>query len=320
MRRQFDSAGRAVLVTGTSSGIGYATAVHLARNGFTVFGTVRKREDRDRIAALGLQNLVPIEPFDLTRHDQIKAGIRTVREELDNRHITGLYGLVNNAGGGGPAPVELLPVDSLRRELDTRIVGAVAVLQSALPLLRNAGGRVIWITTPAIIPTPYVSAIHACDFAVNCLSRTLDIELGGLGIPSIMVRCGGVRTPAGLRTVSDVELLFRTSESDAAPLYEGRMRDWAQEMEAFDRRRIAPVRVARTVELALSAPRPKRRYSIGHMARIAVTLELLPQPLADAILRRRFAPGSASAPNAEKGARPESAQYAARRKPPWPED
>ena len=142
--------------------------------------------------------------------------------------------------------------------------------------------------TPALIPTPYVASIHACDFAVDCLTRTLDIELNRWRIPNIMVRCSGIKAPAGLRTTSDVEAVLERGPRDRTVLYEEALKKWADDMTAFDVKRTAPKRVGEVVLKALLATKPRRRYSVGHMSRAAAFLELLPHPAADWILRKRF--------------------------------
>jgi NAD(P)-dependent dehydrogenase (short-subunit alcohol dehydrogenase family) len=226
-------------------------------------------------------------PLDLTREDQIETAAGMLRDRLAETGKS-LFAVVNNAGSGAPAPIELIPAEMMNRELAARITGPIILLQQILPLLRSGAGRILWITTPAIIPTPFVAAIHACDFAVNCLARTLDIELARWNIPTIMIRCGGVQTPAGLRTTDDVARLLHTAPADRVSLYASALQKWAEEMAEFDKRRIPPEHVAETVLRALETPRPRRRYSVGHMARLAAMLEALPQPLADWILKKRF--------------------------------
>jgi NAD(P)-dependent dehydrogenase (short-subunit alcohol dehydrogenase family) len=280
--------GKAVLVTGCSSGIGRRAALALAERGFTVFATVRRESDAVSLRSLNLAGLVPVCPLDLAKTDDIRAAGGFVESELARRDIKGLDGLVNNAGGGGPAPVELLDPAAFHTELRARLVGPVTLVQAVLPLLRRGGGRIVWIMTPALIPTPYVAAIHACDFAANCLARTLDIELKNWRIMNIMIRCGGIRTPAGLRTVSDVEALLRTAPPERAALYEGALRRWAEDMARFDEKRTDAAKVSEVVARALTAEKPKRRYSVGHMARAAAFLEFLPQALTDRILKKRF--------------------------------
>jgi len=146
----------------------------------------------------------------------------------------------------------------------------------------------VWIVTPATIPTPYVTSIHACDFAVNCVVRTLDIELKPWRIPNILIRCGGIKTATGLRTTVELEASFQTWPRERSVLYEHALRQWGKDMAEFDAKRTEPEQVAQVVLEALRAREPKRRYSIGHMAGAAAFLESLPQPIADSILMKRF--------------------------------
>jgi NAD(P)-dependent dehydrogenase (short-subunit alcohol dehydrogenase family) len=280
--------GSAVFVTGCSSGIGRQTAMTLAERGYVVFATVRKEADAENLRGLGIANLVPVCPLDLADLRQVARVAGLVADELRRRGKNGLYGLVNNAGGGSPAPIELMELEEFRTELHARVLGSVAMVQTFLPLIRQAHGRIVWIMTPALIPTPYVTSIHACDFAVNCIVRTLDIELKPWSVRNIMVRCGGIRTPAGLRTTSDVEAVLATGPRDRVLLYEQALRKWAAEMAEFDRKRTEPERVAAVVVEALSAQRPKRQYAVGHMATAARLLEAMPRSLTDRILRMRF--------------------------------
>jgi Short-chain alcohol dehydrogenase of unknown specificity len=279
---------KSLLITGCSSGIGRATAQYLASKGALVFASVRKAQDADALRELGLPNLIPLCPLDLTRLDQIDPVLAQVQAELRRRGRSGLDALLNNAGGGGPAPIEMLDPRELQTQLLARVAGPVALTQACLPLLRAASGRILWITTPALIPTAYVASIHACDFAVACIARTLEIELKPWNIRSIMIRCGGIQTPAGARTQSDVATLLQRDVSGRADLYRDRLQAWQQDMVDFDVHRTPPEKVASVIERALLAAAPKRQYSVGYMAGAAAFLETLPASLADAILKARY--------------------------------
>ena len=283
-----DNNGEAVLITGCSSGIGQQIAITLAKHGFVVFATVRKQVDAERLRDLSTPGLIPVCPLDLTCLEHISDTAEFVTEELNRRGLDGLYALVNNAGGGSPAPIELMDLDQFRTELQARVLGSVAMVQALLALIRQASGRILWIMTPALMPTPYVTSIHACDFAVNCIARTLDIELKPWKIPNIMIRCGGIKTPAGLRTTADVDAVLQKGRRERVSLYEKALRKWAKDMADFDEKRTDPEKVAGIVLKALTAKRPKRRYSIGYMAGAAGFLEAMPQSVADWILKRRF--------------------------------
>jgi NAD(P)-dependent dehydrogenase (short-subunit alcohol dehydrogenase family) len=282
------SCGEAVLITGCSSGIGRATAIHLARHGYTVFATVRRDSDAAALSALQEPNLVPVCPLDLSHQDHIPAVVDFVNAEIQSRSLTGLRALINNAGGGQVAPVELMDLGQFNQELQVRLVGATALLQALLPTIRRTpGGRIMWITTPALIPTRYVASIHAADFAVNCLVRTLRIELKRWAIPTVMIRCGGIQTPSVTRSMDKLHDDLQRWPDDQVELYGDELRAWIREMAEFDARRTPPEKVAEVVYQALKADSPRGRYSVGYMAGIAAVLESIPQPLADAILARR---------------------------------
>lgn len=289
MSRDIQPSGEGVLITGCSSGIGRATAIHLAQRCFTVFATVRKQVDAAALRSLGEPNLVPVCLLDLADLEHIPAVVDAVTGELARRGREGLYALIQNAGGGSVAPIELMGLAEFNAEVEARLVGSVALVQAFLPMLRRAeGGRIVWITTPAIIPTPYVASIHACDFAVNCMARTLDIELKPWRIPSVMIRCGGIRTPAAERSMHALAQSLEEWPRERAALYQQALQDWRESMVGFDAKRTPPEKVAAIVYRALVARSPKHRYAIGHMAGAAAFLEALPQPLADAILWMRF--------------------------------
>ena len=279
--------GEGVLVTGCSSGIGRATATHLAQRGFTVFATVRKAADAEGLRQLREPNLVPLCPFDLTRLDQVPGMVDQISAELAKRGQGGLYALVNNAGGGFIAPVELMDMGKFHVELQARILGPVALLQALLPGIREAGGRVVWIVTPALITTPYVASIHACDFAVACLARTLNLELKPWDIPNIMIRCGGIDTTSPARSNAELETAVKVWPPERYALYARALGKLQHEFAGFDQQRTPAEEVARVVERALCASRPKARYQVGHMSRMAALLEYLPQTLADTLIGMR---------------------------------
>ena len=286
-RGSLPGAGRGVLVTGCSTGIGRAAAFHLAEHGFTVFATVRKEGDRQELEQAEKPGLVPVAPFDLRVPGHIPPLVRRIEEELASRGQPGLFAIVNSAGGGSVAPLELLDIEGFRGELETRLVGPVALAQALLPSLRRAGGRMVWIATPALIPIPYVSSIHACDFAANCITRTFAVELVPWKIPSVFIRCGGIVTAAPEKNARELEQALARWPEERRSLYEAALARESEQLAAFDRKRSDPRVVAEKVLEALCARRPKRVYRCGYMSGAAAVLDLLPQALVDRIMRRR---------------------------------
>lgn len=281
------SSAEVALVTGASSGIGHATALHLARNGFRVLATVRKETDLAVLRALGVPGLVPVR-LDLNNLEDLPQLVKTADSECERAGQPGLAAIVNNAGGSVVAPIELMDMRRFSAEVDARLVGAVALVQAFLPSIRRAKGRVIWIATPATIPTPYVTAIHACDFAVNCIARTLWLELKRWGTPVILIKCGGIRTRAGLSTLTELDATLAACDAEQRMLYETQLRRWGASMAEFDKKRTQPERVAETVERALRARRPSLRYRVGYLSGAAALFEAMPQRLIDRILAARI--------------------------------
>jgi NAD(P)-dependent dehydrogenase (short-subunit alcohol dehydrogenase family) len=281
--------GESILVTGCSSGIGLASALHLASTGFHVLATVRRESDAQRLRNFRLKSLEPICPLDLSDSMQIAAAADSVREALARKGNDRLYAVVNNAGGGFIAPVELLDLDRFRLELETRVLGPVALLQNLLPLIRRArGGRILWIATPALVAIPYVASIHACEFAMHCIAQSLHLELSPWNIPNVLIGCGGIRTAAPARTALELEAAMREWPRDRAEGYLPSLRKLQDQFDRFDRSRTDPEQVARVVHAALAAEKPKRTYRVGHQANLLHWTSALPRGALERFFRSRI--------------------------------
>jgi NAD(P)-dependent dehydrogenase (short-subunit alcohol dehydrogenase family) len=249
---------RTALVTGASSGIGQACAARLARNGWRVFAGVR----REGTAPDGTEEVL----LDVTEPPKLEL------EELD--------GLVNNAGIAVAGPVEFLPAEELRRQLEVNVVGQLLMVQLALPALRRSRGRIVNIgSISGRSALPFLGAYAMSKFALEAMTDALRIELRPWGIHVAIVEPGTIKTPMWTRERPDPpeEALCLYGERIAA------FRDFALKRSAEG----APAEaVARVVEHALSAERPKARYLIGRDARIRAGVERLPDRLRDRVYRR----------------------------------
>jgi len=211
---------KAIVITGCSSGIGRAMAEYLSRRGFLTFAFVRSTEAKDALETLDEPDLVPIAPIDLTCPDQIRGAVEMVKSELRSRNVDGVYAVIQNAGGGVTAPLELLDLDLLQTELNVRVVGAARLVQELLPEIRSATGRLLWITTPGLIPLAFKGSVHIPEFATQGLARTFRIELARWNIPSILIACGGIRSNAVGRMDRQLVSSLQTWPKDRLSYYE----------------------------------------------------------------------------------------------------
>ena len=187
---QAKGAGRrrgAVLVTGASTGIGRATALHLETLGFDVFAGVRREEDGERVAADSSGRCVPV-LCDITDQAAIDAVAQRLTGELGD---AGLHGLVNNAGIAQPAPIEIIPIDDFRNQLEVNLVGQVAVTQAMLPLLRRARGRIVNVgSVGGRVAGPALGAYAASKFALEGALRLAAKGAASVGDPGLRGRAG----------------------------------------------------------------------------------------------------------------------------------
>jgi NAD(P)-dependent dehydrogenase (short-subunit alcohol dehydrogenase family) len=269
-----------VLVTGASTGIGEATAVHLKELGFDSVAAVRKEEDAERLRSRGLRT-VKLDVADA-------ASISAARAELGEGPLAGL---VNNAGIGIAGPLEFLPLDQLRLQLEVNVVGQVAVIQQFLPALRAGRGRIVNISSiGGRFALPLVSPYSASKFALEGLSDSLRRELHGQGVDVILIEPGGVKTPIWDKSNQTATELQQQMPPEAERLYgkliEGvrhAMLDIAQE-SGIEAREVAEV-----IGRALTSKRPRTRYLVGSDAKMRAALaKVLPDRLLDRAVARQL--------------------------------
>lgn len=272
------------MITGTSSGIGRACALRLARAGFRVFAGYRKDADAESLRAEAGRELEPIR-LDVTDPDQIGAAAKRVEESVGTG---GLHGLVNNAGIPVTGPVEFVPLDDLRRQLEVNLVGQVAVTQALLPLIRAARGRVLNMTSVGgRVATPFMSPYHASKFGLEAVSDALRRELVPLGVDVCVIEPGSIATEIWSRGRESTEEVRARMPAEAERVYGAQLRAAAQAGERTGERGIAPEAVAEVVERALTAARPRTRYVVGRDARgLILAQAMLPARLFDRLMRR----------------------------------
>jgi len=280
------SADRYVLVTGASTGIGAATVRALADRGFQVFAAVRKPDDA-RTVREHQPARIHLVRLDVTDEQSIREAFTVVQSAVSDR---GLYGLVNNAGIAVGGPLECLPISELRRQLEVNVIGPAAVTQAFLPLLRQATGRVVNMSSiSGRVALPFVGPYAASKFALRAMSDALRAELKPWGIEVVMIEPGQIATPIWEKGVVDCE----RQQADWTP--EGRERYGAMLTELLNGVRnikgLPPKRVAEAVVRALTATRPKTTYAVGRDARVLRWIGRLPARWRDALVTRSLPRG-----------------------------
>jgi NAD(P)-dependent dehydrogenase (short-subunit alcohol dehydrogenase family) len=266
-----------VLITGASRGIGRATALRLANAGWDVLAGVRKEADGASLAAESAR----ITPILLDITDQ--ADVARVAGE-----VTELDALVNNAGLAIYGPMEGIPIERLRRQLDVNYFGHIAVTQALLPQLRESRGRIVFTSSlSGLVATPLTGAYNASKFALEASADALRMELKPWGISVSLVEPAQVATDIWANAEADFDADMAALPQPAQELYAGHA-DGLRKTIPLSRKLAAPVdNVAKSIEKALTARRPRARYVVGALPKAqAVMTAASPTPVVDAILRK----------------------------------
>jgi NAD(P)-dependent dehydrogenase (short-subunit alcohol dehydrogenase family) len=267
---------RSVVVTGASSGIGGATALRLSRKGWRVYSGVRNGDD----APEGTTPLV----FDVTDAGAIAAAVERVREDTD-----ALHGLVNNAGITVPAPLEFLPLDELREQLEVNVIAQLGVTQAFLPMLRAGRGRIVNMgSISGRSALPFLGAYAASKFALEALTDSLRVELAPFGVHVSIVEPGTIATPIWRKGAERADRIAERMPPRVAELYGPRIEAFRRAAAARGAQGASPDDVAAAVEHALSSEKPKARYLVGKDAKLRARVQHLPTGLRDRLLTRKL--------------------------------
>ena len=273
---------RWVMVTGTSSGVGRATALLLAGSGFEILATVRNEAD-----ALVLQNQNPdhIHPviIELRDQDMIRDAVHQITHKTGE---DGLYGVVNCAAMLHCGPLEYFPRELWFEQYDVNLFGPMALTQAMLPLIRKANGRIVNIgAVGGGISLPFYGAIASSKIAFEAVNDCLRRELHPFGIHVSIIEPGGIATPANIKMRDSVTKFLNDLEPIGQERYGEAMEAFSQWAFKMHQHNLRPEEVANTVLKALQAKRPKIRYRLGWDSRgAAVLMKLLPDRWFDKII------------------------------------
>ena len=276
---------QSVVITGASTGIGWATAKLLIERGFRVFGSVRKQADADRLRGEFGANFTPL-LFDVTNEAAVLAAAREVRAALGGET---LFGLVNNAGIAVAGPVLELAADEFRRQMDVNIIGPIISTQAFGPLLgsdpslKGPRGRIVMISSVAgKNGNPLMSAYSASKFAIEGLSESLRREMMLFGIDVIIIAPGAVKTPIWSKAEEVDISAYRNSPF--FPALE-RIRKFMLQLGETG---LPAEKIAERIAEALTSASPKVRYQITPDPIRHLMTAVLPKRMVDKIIAKRL--------------------------------
>jgi NAD(P)-dependent dehydrogenase (short-subunit alcohol dehydrogenase family) len=269
----------AVVITGTSTGIGAACVLRLVDAGFRVFAGVRHESDADGLVAQRSGKVTPL-VIDITDMQLVQMAADTVATSVGDR---GIAGLVNNAGIVRPGPLEFQPMADFRRQLEVNLFGHVAVTQAFLPLIRKGNGRLVNIgSIGGRLVLPLHGAYSASKFAMEAVTDAFRLELREWNILVSLVDPGGTASAIFGKTIAAIDDMHQKMSDRGISLYDEDIASVRALVEKTEKEAAPPDRVAKAVNHALTAKKPKTRYLAGKDARaVAVMAKTFPDRLKD---------------------------------------
>jgi NAD(P)-dependent dehydrogenase (short-subunit alcohol dehydrogenase family) len=254
---------KSVVITGASSGLGKAAALHLTELGYRVFAGVRTESSAAELSSVPPSSgeLIPV-MLDVTDAVSIAQAGQLVEDRCSD---TGLLALVNNAGIAIRAPLECVPPGVIRSQLETNVVGTIAVSQRLLPLLRASGGRIVNVSSGiSNVALPYLGAYAAAQWAKEGLSDALRRELLPLGVSVSVIQPGAVFTPIWDKMRRSADEILAAAPAEVVATYRARFIEFMDTSEGLAQAsRTTTADYADAVAAALAAKRPKTRYRVG---------------------------------------------------------
>lgn len=271
-----------VFITGASTGIGRDAALRMSARGWTTFGGVRSDRDAEVLERDSSGGVTAVR-CDVTDAHQIEAAAELALSSTGGT----LTGLVNNAGIARPGPLELLPIDDLREQLEVNVVGQLAVTQAFVEALRSEGGRIVNIgSVSGMYAAPGIGAYAMSKFALEAFNDALRRELAPWKISVSLIQPGSIETPIWDKTIEAAQPMLGSLDERQRSRYEPLIEPLARGAAIPKRTPVSAVSDA--IEHALADRRPRTRYAIGSSARWVTALRrLLPDRALDQLTRFR---------------------------------
>ncbi|WP_298844370.1 SDR family NAD(P)-dependent oxidoreductase [uncultured Roseobacter sp.] len=272
---------KSILITGCSSGIGYAAAVGLRNDGWRVFASCRQQRDCDRLKAEGFES----PRIDYTDTASIRTGLGKVLEATGGT----LDALFNNGAHGTPGAVEDLPTDALRAIFEANFFGWHELTRALMPVMRRQGhGRIIQCSSVlGFITLPWRGAYNATKFALEGLTDTMRIEMRDTDIHFVLIEPGPVTSKIRENSIPHFERWIDWQNAARRDDYEHKLRKRLYHSSGPDRFELPPEAVVDKLRHALTAPRPRPRYYVTTPTYIMGALRrILPTRALDWVLSR----------------------------------
>lgn len=279
MKTTFSSnSDQSVLITGASSGIGKATAIHMAKSGFKVFAGVRKETDKENLLHAAPENLTPV-ILDVKKLETIQNTFDTISGQVKNS----CFSLINNAGLSLNGPLEILPLRDIENLIQVNVTGLLAVTHTFIPLIRKSHGRLINISSGhGLIAIPDKSVYAASKSAVQAISDSLRLELRPFGVKVSTVVVGKVNTSVLGKILGDRQKMINQADPEILSLYSTLIEYFDKEVKNIPG--IEPIEVAQVISKAILEAKPKAQYLVGPGTKKMKMLSRFPMKMRDNML------------------------------------
>lgn len=273
-----------ILISGASTGIGRACAVHMASLGHQVWGGVRSQKSFQDLTKMNVRGLRPIF-LDVTEEKSITDAVSLIKKESGTLHA-----LVNNSGIAVGGPIEGLSLADWRRQFEVNFFGLIALTQACLPLLRESKGRIVNMSSMSgRLASPYLAPYASSKFALEAFSDSLRRELYRFGVQVAIIEPGAINTPIWKKSIADGVELKAEMSNEVMEVYGTPIDQFFKAMEKTERGSSPVGVVVRAVEHALLSRTPRTRYPVGKYVNLLTrAAAVLPDKWMDGILRQRI--------------------------------
>ena len=277
---------KSIVITGTSTGIGYACSKHFIEQGYKVFGSVRNNNDADRISNELGTNFIPL-IFDVTDETAVKESVKVVENHIGDQKLSGL---INNAGLGVMGTIQSLTAEQFKYQFDVNVLGVFHCCQAYLDLLgadknrKGDPGKIINISSiSGEIGMPFMSAYNMSKFGLEGFSEGIRRELLMYGIDVVVIAPGPIKTPIW-KKINQKDEVKRYDNSDFRESLARAMK-MTDKMEQIG---FEPIVIAERALSIIESKKNNTRYRIDPTRMQNILLQLLPKRIADRMIAKRM--------------------------------